>query len=707
MNTVSANGFLYRLARLYGVQTAYYDTHHERKQASPEALLAILISLGCPVIALKDAETACRERELALWRQLIELVIVVWDGSPASVELKLPLRMSGDKLDCNLRLESGEEVRWTQSGDSREITAGTDVTGETYVLKHLRLPGKLPHGYHRLRVNLANLSAESLIISAPSCAYTPDSSKDRIWGAFLPLYALHTERSWGAGDLSDLSVLMDWVVGRGGNFVATLPLLPVFQDVIFEPSPYLPVSRRFWNGFYLDVNGIPELNECPEAAALISSSDFQERIQALRHLETVDYRQQMALKRRVLEELVRFFFSRNSPRNDEFNRFLARNPEINDYACFRAAMERCQTPWQGWPEPARSGNLDKRDYSEESRRYYLYAQWLIHQQMEDISVEARKKGVGLSLDLPVGVHPDGYDAWREKELFVTDAVSGAPPDLVFTRGQDWRFPPFHPEKIRRQGYRYVIDCLRHHMSRAGILRIDHVMGFHRMFCFPKGLGPSEGVYLRYQAEELYAILSLESHRNRTVIIGEDLGTVPRYVRPAMKKHGLNRMYILYYELAAIGDKKLPPLPRDAVVALNTHDMPPFAAFWQGLDIEERLRLGILDKTGAEMERRDFIRIKKALTVFLREKGLLDENADDIPSVIRACLSFLASGKTRLLQVNLEDLWLELKPHNIPSTNHEYPNWQRKTHYSLEEFSKMPMVLDTLHTVNELRGKMGG
>ena len=146
------------------------------------------------------------------------------------------------------------------------------------------------------------------------------------------------------------------------------------------------------------------------------------------------------------------------------------------------------------------------------RRYHLYVQWLAHQQIESVSEKAREKGVQLYLDLPLGVHPDGYDVWRERGAFILDASAGAPPDAVFTRGQEWKFPPLHPERIREQGYRYVIAYLRHHLRQAGILRIDHVMGLHRLFCIPNGMEASQGVYLRYPAEELYAILALESHR---------------------------------------------------------------------------------------------------------------------------------------------------------------------------------------------------
>ncbi|MFC1938945.1 4-alpha-glucanotransferase, partial [Chloroflexota bacterium] len=128
------------------------------------------------------------------------------------------------------------------------------------------------------------------------------------------------------------------------------------------------------------------------------------------------------------------------------------------------------------------------------------------------------------------------------------------------------------------------------------------MSLHRLFFIPNGMEASQGVYVRYRADELYAILALEARRHGAIIVGEDLGTVPLYVRQAMKKKGLHRMYVMHYELASDQRRRLPPVSSDSVASLNTHDMPPFAGFWQGLDIEERRQLGLLDSVCARAER---------------------------------------------------------------------------------------------------------
>ncbi|MDY6893497.1 MAG: 4-alpha-glucanotransferase [Chloroflexota bacterium] len=703
MSSFSSVRFLHQLARLYSIQTAYYDVNHHRQQASEESLLAALRSLGAPLVNLQDVPSAWRERQQVVWQKVIEPVIVAWNGEAVPVEVRLPRSAADANLNCHLDLETGEEMKWEWRGANLSVVGTAEIEGTQYVVKQLRLPKSLPWGYHRLTVEMPGVNYEALVVSAPLRAYLPPGElTKRNLGVFLPLYALHTERSWGGGDFSDLEELIEWFGEIGGHLVATLPLLTTVLDDAIGPSPYLPDSRLLWSEFYLDVTRVPELQECPSAQALIASSSFQNEIDALRNLPLVDYQRQMALKRRVLQELSGYCFAQGAYRLEELWRFSETNRVVEDYARFRATFEKQRAPWRAWPQPLRDGIIKDGDFDEENRRYHLYVQWLVHQQMRNVLETAGGKGLQLYLDLPLGVHPDGYDVWRERDAVVLGASAGAPPDAVFTRGQNWEFPPLHPEKIREQGYRYLIACLRHHFQYAGILRIDHVMGLHRLFCISNGMEACNGVYLRYRAEELYAILSLESHRNKTVIVGEDLGTVPTYIRQAMRKHGLHRMYVVHYELASNPKKGLPPVSRDSVASLNTHDMPPFASFWQSLDIEKRLELGLLDKAGVRSEKKDLIDMKRALITFLQGGGWLQEQREDTIDVLKACLAFLAISPARIVLINLEDMWLETQPQNVPSTKAEYPNWRRRTRYTLEEYRQMTQVLDTLWVVNKLR-----
>ncbi|MFC2073138.1 4-alpha-glucanotransferase [Chloroflexota bacterium] len=694
---------LRQLARLYNMQTAYYDVAHKRQRTSADSLLAILQALGVPVVSLNEISSALREGRQSLWQRILEPVTVVWGRKYPLIKACLPVKLADYSLEGHLELESGERQVLKWSAEGLTVLGCHEIEGTSYVVKEIRLPEILPWGYHRFFLEVKGNSVETLIISAPDKAYMPpEDSKSRIWGAFLPLYALRTQNILGSGDYSTLGSLADWVSELGGQTVATLPLLPTFLDEPFEPSPYAPVSRLLWNEFYINIDIVPELAESPQAKALLQSSSLLSEIKELRDTPLVDYRRLMALKRRIMEECCHYLITERSGRFHDFQGFIQANPIVEDYARFRAAMEKQCSPWPSWPKRLRDGILNEGDYEEKSKLYHMYAQWLAHRQVQDLSDGARSRGVTLYIDLPLGTHPEGYDVWRERESFVLGVTAGAPPDAVFTWGQNWMFPPLHPERIRKQGYRYFTAYIRYHLQHAGMLRIDHVMGLHRLFWIPKGLDASHGVYVRYRAEELYAILSLESHRHRSVIVGEDLGTVPAYVRPAMSRHGLQRMYVLNYELAGNSSDTLHRPQRNSVVSLNTHDMPPFAAFWQGRDIEERRDLGLLDQKSARSEKKARQAVNSALVSFLRKKDWLRGNDTNVTAVFRACLSFLSASQARVLLVNLEDLWLETQSQNVPSTDDRNPNWRRKARYALEEFCQLPEVRDTLKKIDRLR-----
>ncbi len=524
-------------------------------------------------------------------------------------------------ISASLKLEAGQGIDLHWRGSELPTCDWAEVGGVSYVFKRLTLPGLLPPGYHRLVLETPGRVDESLVVAAPSRAAVPEGCRG--WGVFLPLYALRRDNGWSCGSYSDLESLMAWVGGLGGTSVSTLPLLASFLDDPLEPSPYSPVSRLFWNEFYLDLESIPELGYSPSAQAIMASAPFQAELQAQNGSSCVDFRRQMASKRRVLEELARCCLTNASGRLPRLRQFAATNRWVKDYARFRATTEKQGTVWSRWPERMRDGDIQLGDFEGPVSDYHLYVQFLASEQLQRLYQRGRSYGVGLHLDLPLGSNPGGYDVWRNRDIFALGASGGAPPDTFFIKGQDWGFPPLHPERMRLNGYRYFIDCLRHHLSCANVLRIDHVMQFHRLFWVPDGMGPKDGVYVNYHHDEFYAILALESQRYKALIVGEDLGTVPDEVRDEMARRGLQRMYVVQYEASPNPARPLREVPEDMVANLNTHDMPTFAAFWQGLDIEDRQALGLLEK-------------RKADTAAVKASLVTRRNGFEPPTIATSC-----------------------------------------------------------------------
>ncbi len=695
------SGGLRKLAEACGIQTAYRDMNGRLKRASPESLLAALRAFGIEISGDGDVSQALERIRSERQNQVSEPVIIAWDGRWQALQLRLPRRLRG-AAKAELTLETGEKRRYAWTKIDRYFQRDPVAEQDPYVAVQLPISDRLPLGYHRLTVQAGKIEASSLVISAPRRIPAPAGGTHR-WGIFCPLYALHSESSWGAGDTSDLLRLARWSASLGAGVVATLPLLPAFMKEHFNPSPYSPVSRLFWNEFYIDLESVPELAACPKAEVLKSSCDYVAELDELRQAPLVDYGRQMALKRCILERLAESFFLRPSgERHLAYEEYRSSRPELMDYARFRAISEERQAPWREWPPRLRDGQLDDTDCRPEQVRYYLYTQFVAHEQMAAAAKKARQLGQALYLDLPLGVHPDGYDAWREQKIFAPGASVGAPPDPAFPAGQDWGVPPLHPAKLRQSGYRYVIQVLRHHLRFAGILRLDHVMGLHRLFWIPSGLPTADGVYVRYEPEEMYAILCLEARRAQAVIVGEDLGLVPAAVRRSMRRHNLLRSYVAQYEMVTENEQCLDTVPRDAVAALSTHDMHPFAAFWQDDDITERQALGALraEQAAAETDRR---RAGKASLIrCLRQGGLVDPNGPSIRQVYRAVCRVLADSDAEELLLSLDDLLGATRAQNIPGTVTEHPNWQRRTVKSLEEIEADPEINTFLMEINRRR-----
>jgi 4-alpha-glucanotransferase len=575
------------LARQYSIETSYIDAAGKRVQVGKDALAGAIEARAKH--ALSDGRAA-------------EPVRVAWRGK---------LELDGD---WDLALEDG-------SWRSGRGAATLDV----------------PFGYHTLYRD----DAQTLIIAAPGKAYAP---RKKTWGIFAPLYAAHTRRSWGAGDLGDLLQYASWVDHHGGSVVATLPMLAAFDD---EPSPYAPVSRLFWNELYLDVTRLPEFR--PDDADLGAIAHLQQTTQ-------VDYEGVRREKRRVLQRCAERFVP-----DPEFEKFAS--GEAGEYARWRGSF-------------AVSAAQD-------DSRYHLYVQYRLAQQMREVANVARRLGAGLYLDFPLGVNPGGYDAHQYAHVFAKGVSVGAPPDLFFTKGQSWGFAPFDPDALREDRYQYFRKAVRQHVTHAGILRIDHVMGLHRLYWIPEGLSAKDGVYVRYHADELYAILTLESQRHGCTVVGEDLGTVPPEVPKMMQRHGVRRMFVVQYE------GKLSDPPTASVASVNTHDMPTFAGWSRGKDIDERVAMGLLDEVGARRER-------EAREQMSREVGSLE-----------SVLTNLAASEAEIVLVNLEDLWGETEPQNMPGVPER--SWRHKFRMSLEDARADGSIRRMLTNVSEARGllKMRG
>jgi 4-alpha-glucanotransferase len=683
-------GALHELARLYGVQASYTNVFGRRVRAGIESTLAVLRAMGAPVASLRDATGALQARKEELARRTLEPVLVAWDGLLHEVEVRVPSRVAGRDVRFAITPEDDQPSGW----ETASPHVGTDVSAG-FVAQRLPARRHLPAGRHRLWLETVAGPTSSLVLAAPRRAPQPDG---RWWGVFAPLYALRAERDWGVGSFSELARFRGWIDRLGGSVAATLPLFAQFLDEpMLEPSPYSPASRLFWNETYIDVERAPGVAACDEARELLDDPTFQEHVARLRKADLTDHPAAAAAKRRVLEPLARQAFEHDIPAG--LARF-ASNPRAADYARFRAEAERRGSWWGAWPEAERDGSLPGAAIDDDLARYHLFAQWVASEQLGEAAGRDDAAG-GLMLDLPIGVNGAGYDVWRERSSFVPDVAAGAPPDAYWSHGQDWGAPPPHPEGAREAGYRYHAEVLRTLCRYAAVARIDHVIGLHRLYWVPRGASAKDGVYVRYRAHEWYALLTIAANEANTVVVGEDLGTVPGYVRPAMRAHGLLRTYVAQREVD--GTRGLPEPPAESVAALNTHDMPTWAGFWRGTDVPLREELGLIDHAEAEQMLEARRRLREALLVSLPTGGRdAGSESEDPRAALEAAMIRLAASRAAIVMASLGDLLLEPDPQNVPGTGPERPNWRRRYPLTVAELEERPEVVSTLERIDRAR-----
>lgn len=691
---------LNQLAQLYGLQLSYQDVAGRNRPAKPDVLLEVLQALGAPVSRGQDFGAAIHHRRRQIARRGLDPVIVFW-GGVGEMDITFPAKNIPKVLEGRVLLEQGEQKNFLLKSSQIKKSETFLIGKQSWIRQTHRFPFRLSYGYHRLELFHQSNQWSAWLLAAPAKAFQFGGPKR--WGCFVPLYGLKTQRNLGSGDYSDLKVLQNWIETQGGRVLATLPLLPTFLDKPLDPSPYAPVTRLFWNEFFLDPLGLPELEISPSAQKILSSKHFEKKAKSFRLGSFVDYLGVMALKRKLLEAIAGDFFRKFPHGNTDLNAFIKKTPLVKKYAAFRAVREKLSLNWREWPERLKDGNISPRDYDPEVYRTFLFSQWKAHEQVEALNHSRGRNKAALYLDLPLGVHPDGFDVWKHPNLFVQGVTGGAPPDPFFTRGQDWGFPPLHPEADRLQGYPYLRACLKHHLFTGGILRIDHIMGFNRLFWIPKGRPASQGLYVRYPFEDFYAMLCLESRRSRTVIAGEDLGTVPPEVPKMMSRRGIYRLYVVQYELESERPEVLPGPTSGMIASVNTHDMAPLAGYWKGGDIQARKKLGLLSSKEFNQEELRRKKVKSKLLGFLKRDRRL-QGKGTLANVSNAINRFLSTSDAAVVLFNLEDFWLETRFQNMPGAGPAFHNWKRKLKNSFEKFCQDPVLLGKIQKIDKNRKK---
>jgi len=641
---------LERLADLHGVATTWLDQLDRPVQVSGPTIVKVLAAMGVDATSDEAIAEALRRAGSGSSEDRRPAVILVHPQERPEVDVA----------------GAGAVVR-REDGSREELPV---------VAGRVRLPGDLPLGWHAL---LLDDGSEVPIIVAPERLPTVGEG----WGLTVQLYAVPSTSSWGIGDLADLKTLVSWTADHGGDVVLVNPLHAVSPTAPMQPSPYFPASRRWLNPVYLRVEDLPEYHA--------AEAGVRRHVDALRPVgltDRIDRDAAWSAKQAALELLF-------DPADVE-----EPTGDLADFAVWAALSERHGADWREWPpelrRPESPAVARARSELAVRVRWHAWLQRRTDEQCRAAQAVAAERGmrIGVMHDLAVGTDPGGADAWVLQEALALDARIGAPPDEFNQRGQDWGMPPWRPDELARLGYAPLRDMVRAQAQRGGGLRIDHILGLFRLWWIPVDGSSSDGAYVRYDAAAMLAVIALEAVRAGAVVVGEDLGTVPKEVRTILAESGVLGTSLLLFEREDAADGaagRLRPLAswrKESMASVSTHDLPTALGWLRGEHVKVRGELGQLRDVGEEWAA--WQRERDELVASLRSAALIEADADDV-RIARAMQQALTLTPSRWIVAAPGDAVGDLRQPNLPGTTDEYPNWR----LALTTHDGRPIPLDEL------------
>ncbi|MEW6739619.1 MAG: 4-alpha-glucanotransferase [Nitrospirota bacterium] len=686
------------LADICGIIPEYWDIFGNKHITPIETKKAILKAMKLDIDSDESIKNEIYAQKARPWNRFIEPVKVISvNEQPFKISIHVPVEEREENsihILWSIKNEEGQKIQkkdeFILSGNELTISDRRWMYGRRYIKIDLSDKCHRDIGYYSIditfRIPNMEISDTSRLTITPDSCYMPTESINRkTWGLSINLYSIRSCQNWGSGDFGDLKKIVKWVSELKGGFVGINPLHAIPNKKPFGISPYSPITRLYKNFIYLDIESIPEVEELTGLG-----EEIENQINELRNCELIDYEKVASLKISVLRNAFEIFYRehylKDSIRCKDFIRYVSEESDnLESFATYLSLTS-----------------------DEKEILFYKYIQWLIDEQLKEISELAKNLGmpIGLYHDLAVGSIGGGSDAWIYQDVVADGIDLGAPPDDFNPTGQNWGFPPLVPEKLKETGYEFFIQIIRKNMQHFGALRIDHALGMFRQFWIPQGMPASHGAYVKQPTEDLLRIIALESVRNRTVVIAEDLGTIGENVRETLSRFRMLSYRLLYFERNYPDPSFTPPerYPEMALCAVTTHDLPTIYGWWIGRDIDLKRRLGIFADEGTHQKHtHDRERDKELLLNALESQNIIQPSA--ISHQLSAmsqelCLAiyrYLALTPCKLLVVSLDDAIGTLDQQNMPGMTDSYPSWMQKTSVTLEQ-----MISDKwFHSISEM------
>jgi 4-alpha-glucanotransferase len=554
----------------------------------------------------------------------------------------------------------------------------------------------------------------------------------KIAGVLAPLFALRRDDDLGVGDTEALRQFIEWAADAGFKLVQLLPI----NEIGGDNSPYNAISAMAIEPttIYL-APGSPEDLSAEDFSAALTTFDLA----ALRH-GAVKYPQTRKLNRQLLENaFARFCIHASAERESSFGKFCEKEAAwLNHYALFRALMEENgeHETWDRWPTPSPGSArewlcnlpLDRQSAFAKRENFFRYVQWIAHEQWRAIKAFAEERGVALMGDIPFGISYYSADVFARHDEFALDWSGGAPPepyfkDDKFTQkwGQNWGIPLYRWDAMRTRRFDWWRERVRFVRRIFHLFRIDHVLGFYRIYAFPwrpsqnrkflalewnemlaktggraphfaprNDSNPEEcAANLREGEEYLRAVLE-ESGDAR--VIGEDLGTVPDYVRPSLRSLGIAGFKIPQWEVHHGRVTPGSEYNRVSVATYATHDHKPLRKLWEE---------AIEHPTSTSEQSIDALNKIAEFAGFQPKGESIDYSRDFYPRIMEA----LFRSESWIASVMITDLLACKYRFNVPGTAAS-GNWTRRMHRSIAQLRASRAERKRMALIRKLLEKTG-
>lgn len=492
------------------------------------------------------------------------------------------------------------------------------------------------------------MSHENDLTSAPAVL------NQKTAGVMIPLFSIRTTQNCGVGEILDLIPFMDWMAD---HHLRVVQLLPVYETAPEETSPYQALSSFAIDPVYLSLVPTEGFQIHSEIRGYLETEGIRSDIARWRESKTVDVKPVRALKYQILRlAFSRFKREAWDPQSDRALRFQgfmkAQCSWLKDYALFWQLKERHGwRHWHDWPEAYKTRDPGALSLFEQDAAdgllFIQYVQWVLWSQWQTVREHAKTREVRIMGDMPFLVSRDSADVWRDQHLFDQRISIGAPPDDFNADGQDWGLPVFFWHQMEAEDFRWWRLRMQEARQYYDLVRLDHVVGFFRIWVMPKGERPyfepaDEGAQLGRGKRLLEVILS---ELGACIPIAEDLGCVPDFVRHTLCDFHIAGHKVLRWEKR--GNHYHPPkdYPFLALATTGTHDTSTLSTWWDTLSEEERT--GFLD--------------------LLNHTEGLSAQSPMTTALHQAIMEMMLASGAALVIFPMQDLLMERGQINVPGT----------------------------------------